>query len=374
MENLYLIHGGDELRSTRSPPLVVSSPRRSTDTMGSLSHHCELVVLLFSPEPLDSASWQDVFRNVATLVMATFKDTPEDPDSPRLRVLDGSSSMPRVVELVFTLNREITLQDCRVLATSPQIQDLEDRSNVAFVLQPGELYAVHRQPGLAVFDMDSTLIQQEAIDELARAVGLHSQVAAITEAAMRGEAPYMDFEASLRARVALLKGVPDTIWEQLQKDVISFTPGARDMICVLKHLGWKTAVLSGGFTPLANWVQQALGLDYAYANHLVENTTDKTLTGELMPGTPIIHGKKKQELLVELAEKNSVPVERIIAVGDGSNDLPMMEAAGLGIAFNAKPKVQAAAPSGLNSSSLVDVLHILGYTRQEIDESLALAA
>ncbi|KAK3111592.1 Phosphoserine phosphatase [Teratosphaeriaceae sp. CCFEE 6253] len=228
----------------------------------------------------------------------------------------------------------------------------------------------HAPPGLAVFDMDSTLIQQEVIDELARAVGKYDQVAAITEAAMRGEAPYTDFEASLRARVALLKGVPTSIWEELKVNTITFTPGATDLVRILRAEGWKTAVLSGGFMPLATWVKERLGLDYAYANELAVDHAAQALTGELVPGAPIVHAERKRGLLLQLARENGIAVERTIAVGDGSNDLLMMHAAGVGIAFNAKPKVQAAAPRVVNSESLVSVLDVLGYSEQEVKEFL----
>lgn len=216
--------------------------------------------------------------------------------------------------------------------------------------------------------MDSTLIQQEVIDELARTVGLYDQVAAITEAAMRGEAPYTDFTASLRARVTLLKGVPTSIWEQLKREIITFTPGAAELTGALRLLGWKTAVFSGGFMNLASWVQETLKLDYAHANQLVADLQANVLTGELVPGAPIVHGEKKRELLYQVAQENGIPTQRVIAVGDGSNDLPMMGAAGLGVAFNAKPKVQLAAPTKLNTKSLFDVMHILGYSLSELEE------
>ncbi|KAF2719987.1 phosphoserine phosphatase serb, partial [Polychaeton citri CBS 116435] len=264
-----------------------------------------------------------------------------------------------------------TLGECAAICNSPAVQAVQSKHDVELVLQPGELYASHQTPGLAVFDMDSTLIQQEVIDELARAVGLYDKVAAITEAAMRGEAPYTDFEASLRARVGYLKGVPYSIWDTLKAGTITFTPGALELARLLKALGWKTAVLSGGFTPLANWVKETLGLDYAYANHLIKDEANGVLTGELVPEQPIIHAQKKRELLVELARANNIPLENCIAVGDGSNDLLMMGAAGLGVAFNAKPEVQLAAPTRLNSTSLLDVGYVLGKTRQEIDEILS---
>jgi len=287
-----------------------------------------------------------------------------------VRYLDAEDdrSTGRIAELVVVMDREpATLTECtNFCQTNAQVASLQQKYNVEVVLQPGELYALHKTPGLAVFDMDSTLIQQEVIDELARAVGLYDKVAAITEAAMRGEAPYTDFEASLRARVALLKGVPTSIWDQLKAGVITFTPGASELARTLKTLGWKTAVLSGGFTPLANWVKETLGLDYAYANHLASDPHLNILTGELVPGPPIVHAQRKRELLLQLAADNNIPAERTIAVGDGSNDLLMMGAAGLGIAFNAKPKVQQAAPARLNSKSLLDVMYVLGYDKREV--------
>lgn len=228
---------------------------------------------------------------------------------------------------------------------------------------PGQL----REPGLAVFDMDSTLIQQEVIDELARKVGKYDQVSAVTEAAMRGE---LDFEASLRARVKHLDGVPVSIWDELKADIISFTPGARELTKVLKHYGWKLAVLSGGFMPLATWVRSELGLDYAFANHLVVDEQTGTLTGELVPGAPIVHALRKRELLAQLAEENHIAMQATIAVGDGSNDLLMMKAAGVGIAFNAKPKVQAEAPAKINSDTLLDVAHLIGYSREDVEKAL----
>lgn len=233
---------------------------------------------------------------------------------------------------------------------------------------PGQPDGERRQPGLAVFDMDSTLIQQEVIDELARKVGKYEQVAAVTEAAMRGE---LDFEASLKARVKHLKGVPVSIWDELKAEIISFTPGARELTKVLKHNGWKLAVLSGGFMPLATWVKSELKLDYAFANQLVVDEQSGTLTGDLVPGAPIVHAERKRELLLQLAKENGITMRDTLAVGDGSNDLLMMKTAGFGIAFNAKPKVQAEAPAKINSESLIDVAYLIGYSKEDVKRALS---
>lgn len=334
----------------------------------------KIVVQLFSKNTRPQDAWKGVSEAVVTHVNYLINGF--DGACPQTaRFLDQSkdATAGRVYEIIATPGshgepiKPLSLRQCKTITDDDWFQKFSAANEIEIVLQPYDLYALHKKPGLAVFDMDSTLIQQEVIDELARAVGLYDQVAAITEAAMRGEEPYTDFEASLRARVALLKGVPNSIWEKMKAEIITFTPGAHDLLRTLKKLGWKAAVLSGGFTPLANWVKETLGLDYAFANHLVSDPALEQLTGELVQEAPIIHGQKKRELLLQLAKENGIPTEQVIAVGDGSNDLPMMDAAGLGIAFNAKPKVQLAAPTKLNSRELSDVLYVLGYTTEEID-------
>lgn len=278
----------------------------------------------------------------------------------------GLSEPGRVYEVRATIVHAdgsdlVTIDECRSLREHHTVRALQQREGVEVVLQPYDVYLRHKMPGLAVFDMDSTLIQQEVIDELARAAGRYEQVAAVTEAAMRGE---IDFEESLKGRVEQLKRVHKDIFDHLRKEVITISPGARELIKVLKHFGWRTAVLSGGFTNLAYWLRDTLELDHASANVLAIDNDGK-LTGELVSGSPIVHAEAKRDTLVQLAAENQIPIENTIAVGDGSNDLLMMEASGFGIAFNAKPKVQAAAPARLNTSSLQDILYLLGYTKEE---------
>ncbi|KAI5278769.1 hypothetical protein KEM54_004459 [Ascosphaera aggregata] len=214
--------------------------------------------------------------------------------------------------------------------------------------------------------MDSTLIEQEVIDEIAKFIGVETEVSEITTRAMNGE---LDFTASLKERVGLLKGVPADVFDQL-KPKIRITRGARQLCRALKTLGYKMAVLSGGFQPLADWLAGKLGLDYAYANHLEIDEATQTLTGKLLPTSthPIISPSRKRELLMHLAETNGIPLSQVLAVGDGANDLPMLHTAGLGVAWNAKHKVQMEAPTRLNGDSLVDLLFLLGLGRKEIDE------
>ena len=220
--------------------------------------------------------------------------------------------------------------------------------------------------------MDSTLIDQEVIDELARSIGLTPAVSAITARAMNGE---IDFATSLHERVGLLKGVRADVWESLRTDgSITIARGARELISGLKAMGVVTAVVSGGFTPMAEWLQAQLGLDYAFANHLLTAPPEdglpyEHLSGQLDPGKPLVDGQQKKDILLRLAAEHEVPIERTIAVGDGSNDLLMMHAAGMGIAFRAKEKVQREAPRGLNGESLEEVLYLFGGGEFEFDES-----
>ncbi|KAJ3189514.1 hypothetical protein HDU85_003145 [Gaertneriomyces sp. JEL0708] len=221
-------------------------------------------------------------------------------------------------------------------------------------VQPNDVFRKNKR--LVIFDMDSTLIQQEVIDEIAKHAGVVADVARITEAAMNGE---IDFKESLRRRVALLKGTPTSVLETV-KNQLTFTEGAHFLCRALKRLGFKLAVISGGFMPLALHVKNQLGLDYAFANQLKASSDGQTLTGETVG--PIVDGMRKAELLEVIAQAEAVTPEQVIAVGDGANDLWMLAAAGLGIAFNAKPKVQKEARARINQTSLRNVLYLLGYT------------
>eukprot|EP00747_Dinoflagellata_sp_TGD_P016609 gnl/TRDRNA2_/TRDRNA2_125235_c0_seq1.p1 gnl/TRDRNA2_/TRDRNA2_125235_c0~~gnl/TRDRNA2_/TRDRNA2_125235_c0_seq1.p1 ORF type:complete len:873 (+),score=207.97 gnl/TRDRNA2_/TRDRNA2_125235_c0_seq1:60-2678(+) len=215
---------------------------------------------------------------------------------------------------------------------------------------------------LIVFDMDSTLIQQEVIDELAKLCGVVNDVKKITDAAMEGQ---IDFFESLKQRVSLLEGNPaDELFQQV-KDNLIFTPGAKRLCDTLKRLGFKMAVISGGFLPVAKEVQRHLGLDYAFANTLdVDERTGK-LTG--VTSGPVVTPNRKRSLLATIANVEGCSVAQTIAVGDGANDIPMLNTAGLGIAFCAKPKVQAATEFHINQKDLSTVLFLVGLSESAAD-------
>ncbi|MGB0467193.1 MAG: phosphoserine phosphatase SerB [Pontibacterium sp.] len=223
--------------------------------------------------------------------------------------------------------------------------------DVDIAFQEDNIYRRNRR--LVVFDMDSTLIEAEVIDELAKEAGVGDQVIAITEAAMRGE---IDFNESFRRRVALLKGLDASVLEAIAER-LPMTEGVEELVSNLKALGFKTAILSGGFTYFGRHLQNKLGFDYVYANEL--DIVDGKVTGEVK-GT-IVNGERKAELLREIAEKEGVRLEQTIAVGDGANDLPMLSIAGLGIAFRAKPLVRESAKQAISTLGLDGILYLIGF-------------
>ena len=218
--------------------------------------------------------------------------------------------------------------------------------------QQDNMYRRNRR--LVVFDMDSTLIEAEVIDELAKLAGVGDQVSAITERAMRGE---IDFSESFRTRVALLKGLDESALQSVAQR-LKITEGAEHLISTLRTLGYKTAILSGGFTYFARFLQARLGIDYVFANEL--DIADGRVTGNIR-GT-IVDGARKAELLRQLADEQGIDLQQVIAVGDGANDLPMLSIAGLGIAFRAKPLVQKSAEQSISTLGLDAILYLLGFS------------
>ena len=219
-----------------------------------------------------------------------------------------------------------------------------------------------RMRRLICFDMDSTLIETEVIDELAIRAGVGDQVKAITEAAMRGE---IDFCESFRQRCALLKGLDVSVMQEIAEN-LPITEGVDRLMRILKKVGFKIAILSGGFTYFGNYLKQKYNIDYVYANELeVENGK---LTGRHVGD--IVDGKRKAELLRLIAQVENVDIRQTVAVGDGANDLPMISIAGLGIAFHAKPKVKATAKQSISTIGLDGILYFLGYKDSYLDERM----
>lgn len=244
-------------------------------------------------------------------------------------------------------------------AMKREFLELSQSQGVDLAFQADNIYRRNRR--LVCFDMDSTLIQAEVIDELAKYAGAGHQVAEITEQAMRGE---LDFSESFVRRVGLLKGLPV---ETLKKvaDELPLTEGAERLFSTLRKYGFKTAILSGGFTYFGLYLQQKLGIDYVYANEL--EIADNKLTGRHRG--PIVDGARKALLLTEIAEKEGIHLEQVVAIGDGANDLPMLNLAGLGIAFHAKPKVKESANHAISHIGLDAILYLMGFRDREIGPS-----
>lgn len=239
-------------------------------------------------------------------------------------------------------------QRCMVLASELDI-------DVAY--QEDTMFRRNRR--LVAFDMDSTLIDAEVIDELAKAAGVGAQVAEITERAMRGE---LDFTASFCARVALLKGLDESVLQQIAAR-LRLNEGAERLVSTLKKMGYKTAILSGGFNYFGQHLQRRLGIDYVFANEL--EIRHGKVTGDVVG--QVVDGQRKAALLREIAARENISLEQVIAVGDGANDLPMLSIAGLGIAFRAKPIVKQSARQAISTLGLDGILYLLGISDRFAD-------
>lgn len=244
-------------------------------------------------------------------------------------------------------------------AMQEELMHISSEMEIDFSFQRDDMY--RRMRRLICFDMDSTLIQTECIDELAERAGVGDQVRAITESAMRGE---IDFKESFTRRVALLKGLDASVMEDIAQH-LPITEGVDRLMFVLKHCGYKIAILSGGFTYFGEHLQRKYGIDYVYANEL-EIGEDGKLTGRFVG--EIVDGHRKAELLKLIAQVEKVNLAQTIAVGDGANDLPMLSEAGLGIAFHAKPRVVANAKQSINTIGLDGVLYFLGFKDSYLGE------
>ena len=270
-----------------------------------------------------------------------------------IRRLTGRMSLRNPVKTVrscIEFSVRGTLSDREVLQS--ELMRLSPEMGFDFSFQKDDMY--RRMRRLICFDMDSTLIQAECIDELARRHGVYKEVAAITESAMRGE---IDFKESFTRRVSLLKGLDVSVMQDIAEN-LPVTEGVDRLMSVLKTCGYKIAILSGGFTFFGEYLQRKYGIDYVYANEL-EIGDDGKLTGRYVG--EVVDGRRKADLLRLIAQMEKVNLAQTIAVGDGANDLPMLSTAGLGIAFHAKPRVVANAQQSINTIGIDGVLYFLGF-------------
>ena len=275
------------------------------------------------------------------------------------RIADVGANIDRIERMarspVTAIDLHVSGADPVLLRTVLAEEAAAQRVDVA--VQPANL--LRHGMRLIVMDVDSTLVQGEVIEKLADHAGCLDQVAAVTEAAMRGE---LDFEQSLRERVALLEGLDAAVLDDVHASLV-LTPGARTLVRTLKRLGYRFAIVSGGFTHVIDRLKDDLGIDYAAANEL--EVVDGRLTGRLLG--PVVDRAGKAEALRRFAAQAGVSLAATVAVGDGANDLDMLSAAGLGIAFNAKPVVQRAADTSVNVPFLDAIIYLLGITREEVE-------
>jgi phosphoserine phosphatase len=320
------------------------------------------------------------FKPVAAVAGAAAQDKPAEGGRYVITAIAPSLGAPHLHAIASTLAAEganiekigrlseETLASVEIHALLPPGRDSETLKRTLLAvattvgfdvsLQRESLY--RRSKRLVVMDMDSTLIRIEVIDELARAAGVAAEVSRITERAMQGE---MDYDESLRQRVAMLKGLDVAVLDRIAAD-LPLTDGAETLVRVLKRLGYAIAVISGGFSRAAEALKRRLGLDYAYSNNL--EIEGGKLTGRVIG--PIVNAQRKAELLETIAQAEGILLDQVIAVGDGANDALMLQRAGLGIAFHAKPKLRESADTSISAAGLDAILYLLGISARELAE------
>ncbi|MCZ6855792.1 MAG: phosphoserine phosphatase SerB [Gammaproteobacteria bacterium] len=280
-----------------------------------------------------------------------------------IRRLSGRLPLSSVTETTVRTSIEMSLRGNLTDgdALKEELMAAAAKLTFDFSVQRDTVYRRNRR--LVVFDMDSTLINAEVIDEVAKRHGVGAEVTAITRRAMRGE---LDFSESFRLRARLLNGLSLRVLKEVANGV-SLNDGAHRLIRTLKHFGYKTAIISGGFRYVGEQLRDELGIDYVYANDL--ETRDGVLTGEVH--REIIDAPRKAELLEEIALREGISMQQTIAIGDGANDLPMLNAAGLGVAYHAKPLVKETARHAISNFGLDSVLYLMGFSDRDIEQALA---
>ena len=266
------------------------------------------------------------------------------------RITQLSQGELSCIEMIVKTDKTINVQDM-----TGKLLSISSDFGVDIAVQKENIF--RRSKRLVVMDMDSTLIQVEVIDELAKAAGHGEEVSGITSKAMNGE---LSFNESLNKRVELLRGLDENVLDEIYHN-IPFTPGAKKLVKILKKLGYKTAVISGGFTFFTDRLKNELGLDYAFANKL--EIKDGKLTGKVLG--KIINGEYKAEILEDIANKENISLDQVVAIGDGANDLLMLDKAGLGIAFNAHKTVREKADYNISQENLDSIIYLLGISEKE---------
>jgi phosphoserine phosphatase len=292
---------------------------------------------------------------VATLISSSASPALDTRAIERVQSTLSSQQAPNWLELGVAADVPFTARDSNLRA-------LADRVRAALVGAPIDVVvqrAIGRRKKLLLSDMDSTMIGQECIDELAEHVGMKRQVAAITERAMRGE---IEFEPALRERVALLKGLPATAVDAVIDNRIQLTPGARTLVATMRRHGAYTCLVTGGFTLFTHRIAGMIGFDENRANRLLVDANGQ-LTGEV--AEPIFGREAKLATLIELTRRLNLTRDETLVAGDGANDIPMIEAAGLGVAYHAKPKVAAYAAARIDHGDLTALLYAQGYRRDQ---------
>jgi len=264
--------------------------------------------------------------------------------------------------------RPLSAIELRINRKSGEIDDLRSaclslsaKIDADIAIQEDNIWRRNRR--LVCFDMDSTLIQREVIDLMAEAAGVGDQVSAITASAMNGE---IDFSESFKQRLGLLKGLPESALESINRQ-LSITDGAERLLRNLRRLGYTTAIISGGFSWFANRLAERLNIDRVHANEL--EIVDGKLTGQVIGN--IVDEERKAKLLKAIAREEGIRLEQVIAVGDGANDIPMLTAAGLGIAFHAKPAVRENAKTAFGTVGLDGILYLIGMRESDIEPEVA---